>query len=112
MESHTPMGTDLPPSVVHRVTQSQTRLKRLSMHACIGEGNGNALQYSCLDNPRDREAWPTAVHGVAKSCTQVNTHTLCVHFESEHLVSMSVHKTGKQPLSMQYITLYHLNDFP
>ena len=35
------------------VTQSQTRLKQLNMNACIGEGNGNPLQCSCLENPRD-----------------------------------------------------------
>ena len=40
-------------AAVHGVPQSQTRMKRLSMHACTGEGNGNALQYSCLENPRD-----------------------------------------------------------
>ena len=28
-----------------------------------GEGNGNPLQYSCLENPMDRGAWPTPVHG-------------------------------------------------
>ena len=32
-----------------------------------GEGNGNPLQYSCLDNSMDREAWWTAVHGVTKN---------------------------------------------
>ena len=32
-----------------------------------GEGNGNPLQHSCLENPMDREAWEAAVHGVAKS---------------------------------------------
>ena len=32
-----------------------------------GEGNGNPLQYSCLENPMDREAWYTTVHGIAKS---------------------------------------------
>ena len=32
-----------------------------------GEGNGNPLQYSCLENPMDRGAWWTTVHGVAKS---------------------------------------------
>ena len=37
---------------VHRVAQ----LKQLSMHACIGEGNGSLLQCSCLENPRDRGA--------------------------------------------------------
>ena len=33
------------------------------------EGNGNALQYSSLENPMDRGAWPATVHGVAKSGT-------------------------------------------
>ena len=31
-----------------------------------GEGNGNPLQYSCLENPMDREAWEATVHGVAR----------------------------------------------
>ena len=34
-----------------------------------GEGNGNPLQYSCLENSMDREAWQASVHGVAKSWT-------------------------------------------
>ena len=33
-----------------------------------GEGNGNPLQYSCLDNPMDRGAWRATVQGVTKSC--------------------------------------------
>ena len=37
-----------------------------------GEGNGNPLQYSCLENPMDRGAWWAVVHGVAKSWTQLN----------------------------------------
>ena len=37
-----------------------------------GEGNGNPLQYSCLEKPEDRGAWQTAVHGVAKSQAQLN----------------------------------------
>ena len=44
-------------AAVHRITQSWTRLKRLSMHTCIGEGNGNSFHYTCLENPRDRGAW-------------------------------------------------------
>ena len=36
---------------------------------CPGEGNGNPLQYSCLENPTDRGAWGTTVQGVAKSRT-------------------------------------------
>ena len=37
-----------------------------------GVGNGNPLQYSCLENSMDREAWQVTVHGVAKSLTQVS----------------------------------------
>ena len=38
-----------------------------------GEGNGNPLQYSCLENPTDRRAWWATVHAVAKSWTQLRT---------------------------------------
>ena len=44
--------------------------ERLHFHfslACIGEGNGNPLQCSCLENPRDRGAWWAAIYGVAQS---------------------------------------------
>ena len=37
-----------------------------------GEGNGNPLQYSCLESPMDRGAWWTTVHGVAKSWTRLS----------------------------------------
>ena len=37
-----------------------------------GEGNGNPLQYSCLETPMDRGAWQATVHGVAKSQTGPN----------------------------------------
>ena len=36
----------------------------------LGEGNGNPLQYSCLENPTDGGAWQATVHGVAKSQIQ------------------------------------------
>ena len=39
--------------------------------SCIGEGNGNPLQCSCLENPRDRGAWSAAVYGVAQSWTRL-----------------------------------------
>ena len=47
---------------------------RLHFHfslSCIGEGNGNPLQCSCLDNPRDGGAWWAAIYGVAQSWTQL-----------------------------------------
>ena len=40
-------------------------------HSCIGERNGNPLQCSCLENPRDGEAWWAAIYGVAQSRTQL-----------------------------------------
>ena len=48
--------------------------ERLHFHfslSCIGEGNGNPLQCSCLENPRDRGTWWAAVYGVAQSQTQL-----------------------------------------
>ena len=41
-----------------------------------GEGNGNPLQYSCLENPMDGGAWEATVHGVAKSRTRLSNFTL------------------------------------
>ena len=40
-----------------------------------GEGNGNPLQYSCLENPMDGGAWWAAVHGVEKSWTGLSDFT-------------------------------------
>ena len=51
-----------------------------------GEGNSNPLQNSCLGNPMDRQAWQTAVHGVAKSQTWLSTHTYNV-LKSRKLIS-------------------------
>ena len=48
--------------------------ERLHFHfslSCIGEGNSNRLQCSCLENPRDRGAWWVAVRGVAQSRTRL-----------------------------------------
>ena len=44
-----------------------------------GEGNGNPLQYSYLENPMDGRAWWATVHGVTKSQTQLNAFT-SLHF--------------------------------
>jgi len=49
--------------------------ERLHFHfslSCIGEGNGNPLQYSCLENPRDGGAWWAAVYGITQSRTRLN----------------------------------------
>ena len=46
----------------------------------FGEGNGNSLQYSCLENPMDGGGWWAAIHGVAKSPTRLHFHfsLLCI----------------------------------
>ena len=69
-------------ATVHGVAQNRTRLKQLSTYyrvcVCVclylyiyiylsREGNGNPLQYSCLETPMDRGAWWVAVYGVSQS---------------------------------------------
>ena len=54
--------------------------------SCIGEGNGNPLQCSCLQNPRDGGAWWAAIYGVAQSWTRLtqlsssNNNKQTLHF--------------------------------
>ena len=53
-------------------TNDSDTTERLHFHfplSCLGEGNGNPLQCSCLENPMDGEAWLAVVHGVAQSRT-------------------------------------------
>ena len=65
-----------------------------------GEGNGTPLQYSCLENPMDRGTWWAAVHGVAKSQTQLNDFTFTFHF---HVLE----KTLESPLDCTEIQPVH-----
>ena len=58
-------------------------VERLHFHfslSCIGEGNGNPLQCSCLENPRDGRAWWAAVYGVAQSQTQLKRLSSSIPF--------------------------------
>ena len=60
-------------AAVHGVAKS-VMTEQLHFHfslSCIGEGNGNPLQYSCLENPRDGGALWAAVYGVAQSRTRL-----------------------------------------
>ena len=59
---------------VHGVAKSRTQLSDFTFTfslSCIGEGNGNLLQCSCLENPRDGGAWWAAIYGVAQSRTRL-----------------------------------------
>ena len=61
-------------AAVHGIAKSRTRLSDFTFTfslSCIGEGNGNPLQCSCLENPRDVGAWWAAVYGVTQSWTRL-----------------------------------------
>ena len=66
--------------------------ERLHFHfspSCTGEGNGNPLQCSCLENPRDRGAWWAAVYGVAQSQTQLKRLSSSSSSSSNHSAVLS-----------------------
>ena len=61
-------------AAVHGVTKESDTTERLYFHfslSCIGEGNGDPLQCSCLENPRDGGAWWAAIYGVTQSRTRL-----------------------------------------
>ena len=51
-------------------------------NSTLGEGNGNPLQYSCLENPMDGGAWWAAAHGVAEGRTRLSDFTFTFHFHA------------------------------
>ena len=98
----------------------------------IGEGNGNPLQYSCLENPRDGGAWWAAIYGVAQSWTwlkrlsssssKVNNHYFKVSILWDiispllNLITMwvgisQIYWTGDLPLRMRQKGKFHMHTF-
>ena len=66
--------TEKPGRLQSMVSLESDTTERLHFHfslSNIGEGNGNPLQCSCLENPREGEAWGAAVYGVAQSRTRL-----------------------------------------
>ena len=59
--------------------ESWTRLSDFTFifHSCIGDGNGNPLQCSCLENSRDSRAWWDAIYEVAQSRTRLKSISSC-----------------------------------
>ena len=64
-----------------------------------GEGNGNPLQYSCLENPVDRGAWWAAVHGVTQSRTRLKRLSLAGHGGGALINGINSYKRGLRELS-------------
>ena len=58
-------------SMGHEESDATERLHFYLSLSCTGEGNGNPLQCSCLENPRDDRVWWAAVYGVAQSWTRL-----------------------------------------
>ena len=65
--------------------------------SCIGEGNGNPLQCSCLENPRDGGAWWAAVYGVAQSWMQLKRLSCCCCYKQPRPPLQSEGSTADVP---------------
>ena len=74
--------------------------------SCIGEGNGNPLQCSCLENPRDRAAWWAAVYEVAQSRTRLkrlsSSSSIQVPILSTCIYSTLTSLGGRKPQSPKW----------
>ena len=64
------------------IERKMEKIHLVQTSSSSGEGNGNPLQHSCLENPMDRGAWWTAVHGGAKSQTRLSNFTFTFHFHA------------------------------
>ena len=56
--------------------------KKSRLHRTSGEGDGTALQYSCLEDPMDGGAWWAAVHAVTKNQTRLSNFTFTFYFHA------------------------------
>ena len=96
------------------LTNNRTRwdLKRSGS----GEGNGNWLQYSCLENPKDRGAWRAIVIGVAKTQTWLSTSTTttpCFLWNPNSIITITVSQLNLLSCSLLagwYHTTAFIND--
>ena len=86
-------------------------------HACSihglgrvpGGGNGNPLQYSCLENSMDRAAWQTTAHGITKSRTQLS---ICTHTHTHthtHTLYINIFRGEKNLLRVKFVHIYEIH---
>ena len=71
-------------SITNSMDMNLSKLRDIvkDREACIGGGNGNPLQCSCLENPRDGGAWWAAVYGVAQSRTRLKRLSISISREA------------------------------
>ena len=89
-----------------RKTSGLKHLRRIfALDFTFGEGNGNSLHYSCLENPVDGGAWWATVHGVTKSRTHISDQA-CTreHMSSPNLRAMV--KVEERDIAQSCLTLF------
>jgi len=79
---HAPGASGFSPSLFGSKTKRVPSLKFFFVSCLDGEGNGNPLQYSCLEDPMDGGAWWATVHGIARSRTRLSDFTFTFHFHA------------------------------
>ena len=67
------------------MSQSQSIYKKLLLLINVEKENGNPLQYSCLENPMDRGAWQSTVHGITQSQTWLKQLSTLINMSLENL---------------------------
>ena len=97
----------------HEESDTTERLHFYFSLSCIGEGNGNPLQGSCLENPRDGGAWWAAIYGVAQSLTWLKRLCSSMPYWSFFLLTAFSHSNCDCPFSwydvlFDCIVLYQL----
>ena len=70
------------PQILGHVSWFSWCVKIITNMGTFGEGNGNPLQYSCLENPMDGGAWKAAAHGIAEGWTRLSNCTCTFHFHA------------------------------
>ena len=78
----------------------------------LGEGNGNPLQYSCLENPRDGGAWWAAVYGAAQSWTRLKRLSSSSGRDRKIIFINVCTSKARNVLQFKLIVLFRSNYYP
>ena len=81
--------------LVHKESDTTEQLHFHFSLSCIGEGNGNPLQCSCLKNPRDGGAWWAGVYGVAQSQTRLTWLSSSSSSSIDYFLQQHIHISVK-----------------